>query len=168
MPQRSKALAISGRGQQPQYASHSPVPNVAWSIDSVGWRFNSRTGAPERWAMGTTIVAVMYVARNMTIRSHPAARSTSAARPASCGVGDEPGVDNVASNCPSRPRNRPGGLLQLREQVGELRPVGAEATSDEAYNRARPWAEWLNRCRHSAASRDVCPVALGRDWFSRC
>ena len=60
MPQRSKTLATSGRGQQPQYASHSPVPKVAWSIDSVGCRFiNEQAVRPCRWAMGTTIVAVM-------------------------------------------------------------------------------------------------------------
>ena len=55
------------------------MPKLAWSIDSVGCRLSSNSGTPLRWAMGTTMVAVMYVVRNMTIRSQPAVLSTSAA-----------------------------------------------------------------------------------------
>ena len=49
------------------------------------------------------------------------------------GVGDEPGVDDVAAQ-PLDPLADPLGRgLQLRQQVRELRPVGAEAAGHQAH-----------------------------------
>ncbi|WP_344745982.1 hypothetical protein [Streptosporangium vulgare] len=55
------------------------MSKLAWSIDSVGCRLISSTGAPLRCATGSSMVAVMYVVRKPTMMSQPASRSRSAA-----------------------------------------------------------------------------------------
>ena len=53
-------------------------------------------------------------------------------RGALLGVGDEADVDDVAVQRPHPLGHAAGGPLQLRQQVGELRPVGAESACDQA------------------------------------
>ena len=55
MPARRKTLPTSGTGHWPQYASHSPVSKLAWSIASVGLQVDDQHGVFARWAIGSTI-----------------------------------------------------------------------------------------------------------------
>ena len=55
MPARRNTLPTSGTGHCPQYASHAPVSNEAWSIFSVGCRSITSTGVFARCAIGSTI-----------------------------------------------------------------------------------------------------------------
>ena len=93
------------------------------------------------------------------------------------GVGDEANVDHLGLELFQAPRDVPGGFLQLRQQVRELGPVGAQAARDEPDARAAP-AEFDKRVigRRGRVGHDrrspfvdldrgavVWPVALKRE-----
>ena len=131
---------------------------------SLGCRFNSSSGAPVRWAIGTTIVAVMYVVRNMIIKSQPAARSCSAAWAASWASEIKPTSTTWASNCPRLVRHDPGRPFELGEQLRELGPIGAEAAGH------RPTTGWGRREAKPRLSSDVGNLNWARPqsrWRSR-
>jgi len=85
-------------------------------------------------------------------------------------IGDEADVDDVAVQLRHALRHSRGRLLQLGEQVGKLRPVGAEAAGDEADSRSASGDPLKTRgvidvalsCRHRSLLTRQLDITTGR------